>query len=687
MLSGAIGQRINNLNLRFIIYASLGAPLLLLWLAAYLAWSSWIVHASADKTMRANEMADMIITAASLHALERGLTATALGAGAAPGGDLIEKIRDKRERGDKFWKDAAAHATLMIRDYPDDSSFTVLLRQTQEAYQKLADARARVDRTLSGNRAITAEEWITAATQFIDLAARLRMRAFSDDSDTYPQEISKSNLTVKQFVWMVSEYAGRERANVAALISGGTQASPEVLQRLAAFRAIVDLSMRDILFLRDLPDTDPLVVSAIREMEKNFLGTFNETRTQVYAQAVAGSYTLSAGEWVKRSTEAINSILAVSEAASRVNRGKAEKIAIRSYIQMWGYIGVFVGMLVMTLIALWLLKVKLDNLAFLRDSMVVLSAGEGDLTKRLDIHADDEIGRTSSAFNMFIEKLQAIIREINSAVEQVVGAATLQSEIAEKVSISSRQQFEAASGTAISVEEITGRYGQIAGHTQETAEASRAAGEQASQGEKVVHDASTEMKEIAESVGQLSGAIELLGKRSDEIGGIVNVIKEIADQTNLLALNAAIEAARAGEQGRGFAVVADEVRKLAERTSSATADITGMTNAIQAETERAVKAMRASSERAEQGVRMADQAAESLANINLSTKQIAEKINSIASATQEQTAAGNQIAESVEQISRMAEQSNDTINEVWKNADQLKALAANMQAAVGRFKV
>jgi methyl-accepting chemotaxis protein len=239
-----------------------------------------------------------------------------------------------------------------------------------------------------------------------------------------------------------------------------------------------------------------------------------------------------------------------------------------------------------SLAAYYLTGILLKPLEHLDDSMSKLSGGQGDLTMRIPVeNANDEIGTVAVSFNRFMEGLQAIIRELLDQTAQISQSATGFAAVAEQVARGSRQQHETVSTIVASMDNMTSSIGTVSKSAEEAETISREAGEYARQGEQVVQEASAEINRIADSVTQISQTVTSLGQRSIEISSIVQVIKEIAEQTNLLALNAAIEAARAGEQGRGFAVVADEVRKLAERTSKATQEIGSMIAPIQNETQ------------------------------------------------------------------------------------------------------
>jgi methyl-accepting chemotaxis protein len=228
---------------------------------------------------------------------------------------------------------------------------------------------------------------------------------------------------------------------------------------------------------------------------------------------------------------------------------------------------------------------------------------------------------------------------------------------------------------------------QVSQNATETAGISETSSDLSAEGMTIVHNASAEMERISTSVTQSAQVVYALGERSKAISGIVQTIREIADQTNLLALNAAIEAARAGEQGRGFAVVADEVRKLAERTSKATGEIGQMIGAIQGETQSAIVSIEAGTGQARNGADLAKQAASSLERINSGARVTMEKVDAIASAVAQQSRTGHTIADHVTRIRQMAESNSAAAGKALGEASQLDYLAANLKEIGNVFKL
>ena len=308
-----------------------------------------------------------------------------------------------------------------------------------------------------------------------------------------------------------------------------------------------------------------------------------------------------------------------------------------------------------------------------------------DLSRRVSVTAMDEIGQIGHSFNQMIQSFQEIIQQVITNSRGVMQAAGKLSESSHRVAVSSQSQSDATASMAAAVEEVTTSIDHVADSSQETHNIARKSGELSVHGGEVVQGAAEEMSKIADSVNQSSQFILRLGEHSNQISAIVNVIKEIADQTNLLALNAAIEAARAGEQGRGFAVVADEVRKLAERTARSTEEITAMIGSIQSGTRHAVESMQEGSARVTEGVAMATRAGESMGQIREGASQVISAVSDISSALREQSAASNQVAQNVERIARMTEENSVAANEIAGEAQQLEDLAGALESAVSRF--
>jgi methyl-accepting chemotaxis protein len=343
------------------------------------------------------------------------------------------------------------------------------------------------------------------------------------------------------------------------------------------------------------------------------------------------------------------------------------------------------SLLVMILVGVWISQGIVSTIQPLIESLQ--SMAEGDLCHRIDAKGRDEIGEVGRLFNVSTDKLRGLIAQLADTAQRVAGASEEISSSATAQAQGAESQKDETRQVATAMQEMSATVTQVAEHAHKAAGAARQAADTARQGGKIVEETLDKMRAIAGSVGQTARQVQDLGSRSDQIGEIIGVIDEIAGQTNLLALNAAIEAARAGEQGRGFAVVADEVRKLAERTSKATKEITQMIKSIQGETKNAVKAMQEGTNQVEQGLVTTAQAGKALHEIIQMAQQVGEMVVHIATAAQQQSGATEEVSGNMEQISRISQDTATGAQQTAKACHDLSGLALDLQSIVGQFKL
>ncbi|MBI5921723.1 MAG: methyl-accepting chemotaxis protein [Betaproteobacteria bacterium] len=311
----------------------------------------------------------------------------------------------------------------------------------------------------------------------------------------------------------------------------------------------------------------------------------------------------------------------------------------------------------------------------------------GDLTRQVPRGGSDEAGRLLAAFARMQDGLRIMVSDSQKSAQELSRAAGDLTEAACQSTSATEAQCEAASSMAAAVEEMSVSIDQVRDNARDARSIAVSAGEESRAGGQVVHSSAEEMRQVATAVNEAASTIRQLENYSNEISTVINVIRDVADQTNLLALNAAIEAARAGEQGRGFAVVADEVRKLAERTSESTHTIANVIDKVQAGARRAVQDIESGVARVNEGVNLAHQAGDSITGIQAGAERVGAAIADIGTALDEQSTATQEIARGVERIANKAEENTASVRQTSAAAERLRGLAGDLERSVARFHV
>jgi len=360
-----------------------------------------------------------------------------------------------------------------------------------------------------------------------------------------------------------------------------------------------------------------------------------------------------------------------------------EMASLRNNTLMLAGLLLVVGLMIAAFLTRGIVKPLCDTVATMRD----IAQGDGDLTKKLDEKGNDEISRLAVAYNAFADKIRGIVEDVKQSTERLTNASGSMLGVTNDTSEAVIQQQAETQHLATAMHEMTATVQDVAQNAQHAQAAAESADKSTESGDQIVNNAVAHTQELANAVDQAAEVVANLANESDNIGSLLEVIKGIAEQTNLLALNAAIEAARAGEQGRGFAVVADEVRTLASRTQTSTEEIERMIERLQSGSRNAVETMEKGKSKATESVSQANEARASLEIIAKEVAAIAEMNIQIASAAEEQSSVAEEINTNVININQIAEKTSGGAQQSKTACEDVSSIASHLSGLMGQFKV
>ena len=512
---------------------------------------------------------------------------------------------------------------------------------------------------------------IISITEMRDIAA----------SDTLMYE--KMTVPLAQLGDIQSDVQATAAQAYTLLLSSDLQEDGRSVEKINALQARIDTT---------LPEFEKTIIASnIREAFNAFVAARNAYTPklrQCIAMAAAGKKK-EAYAYARADVAPIRAKMAATlQKLVELKKGRAEETA-RANSELAGH-ATWITLVVMSLGFLLPAVIGMFLAALLSRPIGTLAAkartiASGDLTVQVNVESKDEVGQLASAFAQMVESLRDTIAGVGESTSAVASASSEISSSTEEMAAGAQEQTSQAAEVASAVEEMTKTIQENSKNTGNTAETAKQVKSAAEEGGRVVEETVAGMRRIADVVNRSADTVRTLGKSSNQIGEIISVIDDIADQTNLLALNAAIEAARAGEQGRGFAVVADEVRKLAERTTKATKEIAGMIRTIQADTAGAVTSMEEGTKEVNKGIGLADRAGTSLKDIVAMVQKLTDMVAQIAAASEEQSSASEQISKNVEAISSVTNQTASATQQIARAAEDLNHLTENLQANMDKF--
>jgi methyl-accepting chemotaxis protein len=625
-------------------------------------------YRSAEQTQAVLHLAVAVGNLVHALQIERGATAGFLQSKGAKFADALPGIRGATDE-----KLSGFNNELRRLDIESMPALANSLKGAQDLVATLPQLRDR-----AGKHSIAVPEHVAAYTKTIGALIDTIGATSQFNSDA---KIGQQLLSYLSFI-QAKEQAGQERALTTAAFAANLIDPPR-------YRQILERHFRQEAYLDSFRSTaDPAEKDALGSLlTSQSAKDVQSMRSSLYEKAASGGFDIDPQTWFKTITEKIDAMLGVELLVAKNIDHRAAQIVAGQRNQFYGYIALtLLAIVVMLAVATWV-SVSVSRPLKAEVKVAEYAIRERDFSQSVPEAGPAEVVRAGKAFNELMREFRSIIAEVKQSSERITGAAHNLSTSSQQVQESSSSQSDAASAVAAAVQEASVSVSETAANAKIATDVVNTAKQDTTAATAVMTEAVSTMKRIADLIRLSSINVNNLDVCSEKIGGIIQVIREIADQTNLLALNAAIEAARAGEQGRGFAVVADEVRKLAERTAKATSEIGGLISVIQSGIGLAVTSMQEADGQASQSLQLAGKTEEALIRIGQGSEQVAENVFSISGALAELDSAIREVAVNVEKIAQMTEVNNGAAVANYSTARDLDRLSSELRESVAIYKI
>lgn len=662
------GFRSLKFSLKLILLAGAPALLVLVLSLGYLI----DVRDDLASAERLESDIDLAITLGNLahqHAVERGLSAGFLGSNGTQGG---AKLQTQRRLADEV-------ATLFVQEWSaaPERTRTSLKGQVDELNRLLdqkSQIRQKVDSLARPNPAFTYYSDLNMAA--LDAVETLAMKIPEID-------IAAQFASYRYFLWAV-EKAGQVRGKLNGAIKLG-ELKPYAHSEIRDY-----LRTQDNYVAKALRHATPYVQAEIKALQggDNYQAIASVSR--LLMQDGAQITQLDAAHrdnWFELATRHIDALKSSANTmAQTVQGGVSAKITALSSNLMLAGLALAAVLILLGVFVAWQVRDLNARVQALRTVLSRVSA-QGDLTLRVDAKVDDELGHIAQAVNQFLNHFEILVRSIQTTCNRLQSSSRNMSEVTAVNRTAIDAQLEQTHLVASAITEMSASFAEVARSTASAEASSRAAQTSSSQGQRNVDQTSQAVTHLAEEIDRTEATIAQVATHCQQIGGILDTIRGIAEQTNLLALNAAIEAARAGEQGRGFAVVADEVRSLAQRTQTSTEEINNMITTLQRSADDAQNTMRSSRDTANSCRSFAISSGQAMADVHTNIDSLHEMTCQIAAATEQQSAVAETVTQNVVAISGMADSILHTAKSLEEGGQDLKQMAAELDATVERYRV